>query len=68
MNSKATKTKNDMVIIHIYGETQKRKRSNAIKFYSNAMMCCEGSERERYTNIYLDLMAGKAECFDDAEH
>lgn len=56
--------KNDIVTIHIYGQTEKRRRQSAIKFYLEAMACSEGSENERYTNIYLDLIEGKKECFD----
>ena len=29
-----------------------------------AMLCCDGSEAERYRNIYGDLIAGEKECMD----
>lgn len=28
------------------------------------MLCCDGSEAERYRNIYDDLVAGEKECMD----
>ena len=28
------------------------------------MLCCDGSEAERYRNIYGDLVAGEKECMD----
>jgi len=39
-------------------------RSMAAAFYLEAMCACEGPERERYTEVLLDLMAGKAVCHD----
>ena len=39
-------------------------RSMASEFFLEAMMACEGCERERYTEVLLDLMAGKAVCHD----
>lgn len=39
-------------------------RSMAASFYLEAMCACEGPERERYTEVLLDLMAGKAVCHD----
>lgn len=30
------------------------------------MAACEGSEKERYTNIYMKLMMGMTDC-DDSE-
>lgn len=41
-------------------------RSMASEFYLEAMCACEGAERERYTNVLLDLMAGLAVCHDGA--
>lgn len=34
------------------------------KEYKTAMLCCNGSEAERYSNIYQDLIAGEKECMD----
>ena len=35
-----------------------------IKEFETAMLCCDGSEAERYRNIYGDLVAGEKECMD----
>ena len=32
--------------------------------FETAMLCCDGSEAERYRNIYGDLVAGEKECMD----
>lgn len=55
---------NDIVTIHVYNKVKKMTRKEAIVKYLEGMRECEGSERERYTNIYLDLIDGKMECFD----
>lgn len=40
-----------------YGEvTEYATRKEAISHFRQAMSCSEGAERERYTNIYLDLI------------
>lgn len=56
--------KNDIVTITCYGVTEKIKRQDAIEKYLEGMMCCDGSERERYTNIYIQLIAGNKHCTD----
>jgi len=55
----------DIVTITCYNKTEQMKRGDAIKFYAEGMNCCEGSERDRYTNIYMQLMDGRMECYDD---
>lgn len=35
-----------------------------IREFRLAMQFCDGSERDRYCNIYLDLIEGKMECRD----
>lgn len=45
----------------IYKESQRNKMA---KEYKMAMLCCDGSEAERYINIYQDLIAGEKECMD----
>ena len=48
-----------------YGKTETwDSREDAIKFFLEGMNSCEGSERDRYTNIYLKLIAGDAVCSD----
>ena len=53
--------------IRCYGRTRTYKESSRkaqIKKYLEGMICCDGAERDRYTNIYLDLIAGKKACSD----
>lgn len=55
----------DSVKVTCYGETKIwDSRQDAIKEFREGMICCEGSERERYTNIYLQLTSGCKECVD----
>ena len=56
--------KNNIVTIHCYNQVEKMKRNEAIEKYMDGMLCCEGSEKERYTNIYLQLIEGKSVCYD----
>ena len=56
--------KKDMVTVTCYGREETLSRSAAIKKYKEGMMCCEGAERERYTNIYLQLIDGHKTCSD----
>lgn len=51
-------SKNDIVTITCYNQTEKRKRGEAIRFYTEGMLCCEGSERDRYTSIVTGLHEG----------
>ena len=53
--------------ITCYGKTKTYKesqRNKMAKEYKTAMLCCNGSEEERYSNIYQDLSAGEKECMD----
>ena len=43
-----------------------KSRELAKQFFLRAMATCEGSEKERYTNIYMKLMMGMTDC-DDSE-
>ena len=54
---------NDVTII-CYGKAEKMPRAKALKFYKDCARACEGAERERYTNIVLDLMEGWNLCTD----
>ena len=56
---------NDEVEITCYGKTETMKRQEAITLYKEAMEASEGSERDRYTNIYLGLMAGATVVLDE---
>lgn len=54
----------DIVTITCYNQTEEMVRRDAIKFYADGMAYCDGSERDRYTNIYLQLMGGDMVCHD----
>jgi hypothetical protein len=55
-----------MVTTICYGKKEVwNSRQDAVDFYRECMMYSEGSERERYTCIYLDLMDGKNVCTDE---
>ena len=56
----------DRVTTVCYG--QKRvweNRWEAIDFFKEGAMACDGSEKERYTNILLKLLAGEEACSDE---
>lgn len=54
----------DKVKVTCYGQTKIWDRSKAIAFFLEGMRCCEGAERERYTDIYLQLIDGAKEASD----
>ena len=55
----------DDVVTVCYGERKEwDTRDEALRFFKEGMVCSEGSERERYTNIVLALEAGEKEAFD----
>lgn len=58
------KTNKDIVTITCYNQTEKMERNAAIKKYLDCMRHSEGSERERYENIYFQLLDGETECYD----
>ena len=39
-------------------------RKTAMEFYRECMDGCEGCEKERYTNVFLDLLDGLNICHD----
>ena len=55
----------DMVKITCYGRTRTMERNEAIELYKEGVECCGGSEKERYMNILIGLMDGKAEVNDE---
>lgn len=55
----------DPVKVTCYGETKVWEREDAIKFFLEGMRWCEGAERDRYVNIYLQLLDGAKEAFDE---
>lgn len=65
MNMATKKTnKKDMVTITCYSQTETMERGKALKKYLEAMRCSEGSENERYQQIYFQLLDGETECYD----
>ena len=49
-----------------YGEEQIwDSRKAAMDYFFNAMMGSDGSEKERYTNVYTKLLMGREVCSDD---
>jgi hypothetical protein len=42
-------------------------REDAKDYFFDAMMSCEGSERDRYTGIYIQLQNGLNYCTDKEE-
>ena len=64
---KTTRTmeKIDPVVVICYGQEEFwGDRNEAIAFYLEGMMACEGAEQRRYTNIYLQLISGEKICKD----
>lgn len=55
----------EMVVIECYHSQERMKRKDAIRKYKQAMECSEGSERDRYVNIFLQLLDGETECSDE---
>lgn len=61
----ATVKKIDPVVVICYGEEEFwGDRNEAIAFYLEGMMACEGAEQRRYTNIYCQLIEGRKVCKD----
>lgn len=59
------KMRNDTVKVICYGQEKIwDKRDEALRFYLEGMSMSEGSERERYENIYHQLLEGRAVCGD----
>lgn len=57
---------NDKVYCTCYGDRMEFESSEkAMDFFMQGMMACEGSERDRYTNIYCQLKNGQTKCFDE---
>lgn len=64
---KASETNNKPVKTKCYGEIQVwDNREEAVDFFLEAMMNSEGSEHERYSAIYIQLMNGLDFCSDES--
>ena len=58
----------DKVTTICYGQKKEwDERWDAVDFFKDGVMACEGSERERYTAILLKLLAGETECTDSID-
>lgn len=55
----------DLVKITCYGKTETMERKDAIAEYTEAMAWSDGSERDRYVNIFLGLISGTTEVSDE---
>ena len=56
--------KNNIVTIVCNGKSEQMKRGDAIRFFLDGFLACEGSERDRYGKILNDLYFGKSVCTD----
>ena len=56
--------KSDLVVVTCYGRQQVMQRKDALAYYKDAILCCEGAERDRYVNIYFQLLDGAREAYD----
>lgn len=54
----------DLVVVTCYGKQKIWERKEAMEFFLEGMACCEGSERDRYVNIYYQLARGAKEARD----
>ena len=59
-----TKTKKDVVTVICYGSAEHIERADAIRKYSECVMCSEGSEQSRYAQILAELLHGYRVCTD----
>lgn len=56
---------NNKVVTICYGEEKQwASRKEALNYFLEGIKSCEGSEKERYLSIYLELLAGKKICTD----
>ena len=55
----------DKVITVCYGNRRVwQKREDAVAFFQDCIQNSEGSERDRYTNVYMALLSGLGVCRD----
>lgn len=57
--------KADLVVVTCYGKTKVWERKDAIDFFLEGMRACSGAERDRYTDIYIQLIDGAKEASDE---
>ena len=55
----------DRVTTICYGQKKEwDDRWEAVDFFKEGTMACDGSEKDRYTTILLKLLAGETTCYD----
>ena len=55
----------DRVTTICYGQKKEwDDRWEAVDFFKEGAMACDGSEKDRYTTILLKLLAGETTCYD----
>ena len=55
-----------MVTTVCYGtEKTWESKEEALSFFLQGMMACEGSEQDRYCNVYMKLQLGLNYCTDE---
>lgn len=56
----------DRVTTICYGQRKEwDDRWEAVEFFKEGVMACDGAEKERYVSILLKLLAGETECSDN---
>lgn len=55
----------DIVMITCYRKTEQMERQKAINEFTEALLCSEGSERERYAIILGGLLNGETNVSDE---
>ncbi len=55
----------DIVTITCYGTTKEYERLEALREFTQGVLFCEGSERDRYASIVAGLRAGKTVVNDE---
>lgn len=63
-NELALNKLDEQVTITCYNKTEKMTRREGLKKYRECMMYSEGSEHERYEQIFFMLLEGYTECYD----
>lgn len=53
------------VTVVTYGKEKRWNREEAISFFANAVLECDGSEKERYANVLAQLCLGNNYCSDE---
>lgn len=53
------------VSVKCYRKVEKMTRGKALKTFYEGMICCDGSEGERYSKIFSQLLAGEKFVSDE---